>query len=114
MTQSDVRDLVAKAAQSASDAYWDAATSDEDKAILAGLVTGLNTLHTQLDQQDLASRTDDFNAATNVMQKAILPGVKRLDASVAKVDMVEGCVKTALADAMRLSMATSFFAIPAL
>jgi hypothetical protein len=114
MTQSDVRNLVAKAAQSASDAYWDAATSDDAKGVLAGLVTGLNTLLTQLDQQDLASRIDDFNAAANLMKTLVLPGVKRLDASVGKVDRVEGTIKSALADAMKLSMATGFFNIPAL
>jgi hypothetical protein len=111
MNQSDVRNLAVAAEKSVSDAYWGTGL-DEVKSCLMDLQVSINKLITMLDQEDLESRTEAFNAATDLMRTQVLPGIKELDVSIEKIIQIEGVVKTALSDAMKLSQAVSFFQIP--
>jgi hypothetical protein len=113
MEQNEVRELVAAAQNSVGLAYWDA-TDEEVKGILMELGIDLDEVFTYLNQEDLASRTKEFTLAADTMSTSVLPGIKKLNERVEKIIQVEGSVKTALADAMKLSQSVSFFSIPAL
>lgn len=111
MEQSEVRQLVSTAEISVSTAYFDA-KDDGVRNLLLTILTNLNAILTQLNQDDLASRTADFNTVATLMSTSVLPGINKLNERVKQVVQVEGTVKMALSDAMKLSQTVSFFSIP--
>ena len=112
MTQSEVRALIELVRNSVAAAYW-VATDAGVREQLMSLATSLADVLTKLNQSDLESRTEDFTTAAETMSTRVLPSDKQLDASVETLIQVEGAVKEALSDAMKLSQSVSFFKIPA-
>lgn len=113
MEQSEVRTLVATAQNSVAAAFW-VATDAGVRQSLSDLGLCLNQVLTLLNQEDLSSRAEEFNCAADWMRGSVLPGIKKLDASVERVTQVEGAVKVALSDAMKLSQSVSFFKLPSI
>jgi hypothetical protein len=113
MTQLDAREAIERAAQSVSTAYFDtnnAALRDD----LSALAESLDDLATQLDQDDLETRAEDFAVAAQTMTKTVLPGIKHLHQRVAEILSSEACVKTAMTDLLQVATATSFFKVPSI
>lgn len=111
MTQAEVKDIVQAAQVSVNEAFW----QHQDEPLgeeLLDLETALNDLLTKLDQDDLSSRTDEFTEAANAVKNTILPGIKKLDASVAKLIAMDNELKSALAALVKLGSSVSFFALP--
>jgi hypothetical protein len=110
MTQDEVKQTATQAYASAMAAYWGATPGMRGQ--LALVTSGMNAVITALNQDDLQSRTADFQTAAATMQHYVLPDIKKLDASVAKMVAVDDTIKAALTDLMKLSSSVSFFKIP--
>jgi len=92
-TKQQAKDTATKAIASVSKAYWET-NSDEIKGILMDLTIALDDLLAKLDQGNIA-------AASKAMEDSVMPGIKLLSE---RAGMLEGEAKTALEDAMKLSM----------
>jgi hypothetical protein len=113
MTQADVKAAVVAAQGSVNEAFWahqDEPLGDE----LMDIELLLNDMVTKLNQDDLESRSAEFAASASAMKDGVLPKIKQLDHSVAKMVDVDEKVKTALSDLLKLSSSVSFFKIPSL
>jgi hypothetical protein len=110
MNQADVKQVAEQGYASAMAAYWKATPAMRGQIAL--ITSGLNAVITALNQDDLQSRTADFQTAAATMQHYVLPDIKRLDASVAKMVQVDDTLKASLNDLMKLAASTSFFKIP--
>ena len=113
MTQAETRTLLETSAKSISAAYFDI-KDEAARDTFMKLETDINGVLTTLNQDDLESRTEEFASAAATMQKSVLPAIKQLDASIEKIIAVEGAVKVALTDLVKLSSTVSFFKIPAI
>ena len=102
VSRQDVCDSFQKLFELLNDGYW-AATTIEDKDRIKGLADVVSEILTQLNQEDIESRDDDFKALTKTVQ-GIVP---RLDKLKADIDRIIANVKIATSVAQALDEATS-------
>ena len=69
---------------------------------------------TKLNQEDLQSRDEEFKDTSSAMSEKVLPGIKQLTKSVAEIAEVEGTLKTAMSDLVKVSASVGFFGLPAI
>jgi hypothetical protein len=113
VNQNDTRAALEAAARSTYNAYWDAKDAALKQQLLA-LFGNISDVSTKLNQEDLQSRDDEFKNAASAMSQKVLPGIKQLTKSVAEIAEVEGTLKTALTDLVKVSSSVGFFGIPAI
>lgn len=101
------------AARSTYNAYWDVKDAALKQQLLAQF-GNISDFSTKLNQEDLQSRDDEFKSAASAMSEKVLPGIKQLTKSVAEIAMVEGTLKTALTDLVKVSASIGFFGLPAI
>jgi len=81
---------------------------------LLALFGNISDVSTKLNQEDMQSRDDEFKNAASVKSQKVLPSIKQLTKSVAEIAEVEGTLKTAMSDLVKVSASIGFFGIPAL
>ena len=113
MNQNDTRAALEAAARSTYNAYWDVKDAALKQQLL-DLFGNISDVSTKLNQEDLQSRDDEFKDAASAMSQKVLPGIKQLTKSVAEIAMVEGTLKMALTDLVKVSSSVGFFGIPAI
>lgn len=113
MNQNDTRAALEAAARSTYNAYWDVKDAALKQQLLA-LSCNISDVSTKLNQEDLQSRDDEFKDAASAMSQKVLPGIKQLTKSVAEIAMIEGTLKTAMSDLVKVSSSVDFFGIPAI
>lgn len=113
MNQSEVKSAVVKAQGSVNEAFWGHQDSDLGDTLM-DVELALNDMLTRLNQSDLESRSEEFEAAVSAMKTSVLPSIKQLDHSVAELVAVDDNVKTALSDLLKVSSSVSFFKIPSI
>jgi hypothetical protein len=101
------------AARSTYNAYWDVKDAALKQQLLA-LFGNISDVFTKLNQEDLRSRDDEFKSAASAISEKVLPGIKQLTKSMAEIAMVEGTLKTAMSDLVKVSASIGFFGIPAI
>ena len=114
MNQNDTRAALEAAARSTYNAYWDVVKGAALKQQLLDLFGNISDVSTKLNQGDLQSRDDEFKDAASAMSQKVLPGIKQLTKSVAEIAKVEGTLKTAMSNLVKVSASIGFFGIPAL
>ena len=112
MDQNEARVIVENASKAAFTLYWKCDANLHP--LLSSLGENLNDLLTELNQDDLKSRTEAFNNAVNIMNTSILPAVQKLDAQIESMIVIEGVIKSAMEDILKLSLSSSFFKIPSI
>jgi hypothetical protein len=113
VNQNDTRAALEAAALSTYNAYWDIKDAALKQQLLA-LFGNISDVSTKLNQEDMQSRDDEFKNAASAMSQKILPGIKQLTKSVAEIAEVEGTLKTAMSDLVKVSASIGFFGIPTL
>jgi hypothetical protein len=113
VNQNDTRAALEAAARSTYNAYWDVKDAALKQQLLA-LSCNISDVSTKLNQEDLQSRDDEFKDAASAMSQKVLPGIKQLTKSVAEIAMIEGTLKTAMSDLVKVSSSVDFFGIPAI
>ncbi len=113
MNQNDTRAALEAAARSTYNAYWDVKDAALKQQLL-DLFGNISDVSTKLNQGDLQSRDDEFKDAASAMSQKVLPGIKQLTKSVAEIAKVEGTLKTAMSNLVKVSASIGFFGIPAL
>ena len=113
MNQNDTRAALEAAARSTYNAYWDVKDAALKQQLL-DLFGNISNVSTKLNQEDMQSRDDEFKNAASTMSEKVLPGIKQLTKSVAAIAMVEGTLKTAMSDLVKVSSSVDFFGIPAI
>ena len=113
MNQNDTRAALEAAARSTYNAYWDVKDAALKQQLL-DLFGNISDVSTKLNQEDLQSRDDEFKNAASAMSQKVLPGIKQLTKSVAEIAMIEGTLKTAMSDLVKVSSSVDFFGIPAI
>ena len=113
MNQNDTRAALEAAARSTYNAYWDVKDAALKQQLL-DLFGNISDVSTKLNQEDLQSRDDEFKSAASAMSQKVLPGIKQLTKSVAEIAEVEGTLKTAMSDLVKVSASIGFFGIPAI
>jgi hypothetical protein len=111
MTQNDTKDAVLLAYRQTMSAYFAATNNLALETSLLKICTDLRELYTHLNQEDLASRTSEFAAASEIMQKSVFPKIEALNKQIDSMVNVETKVKDALLDLLKLSSSASFFGI---
>jgi len=113
VNQNDTRAALEAAARSTYNAYWDVKDAALKQQLL-DLFGNISDVSTKLNQEDLQSRDDEFKDAASAMSQKVLPGIKQLTKSVAEIAMIEGTLKTAMSDLVKVSSSVDFFGIPAI
>jgi hypothetical protein len=93
--------------------YWNTPDPDLKKQLLI-LSSDIAGILTKLNVEDLVSCDEEFKYAASAMSQKVLPGIKHLTKSVAEIAEVEGTLKTAMSDLVKVSASIGFFGIPAL
>jgi len=89
-SQQEIHDAFGFLYQQLSNAYWVASTI-EDKDRIHGISDSVFDILTQLNREDIQSRTDDFKA----LAKSVADAGTRLDSLKADIDQIIHVVKVA-------------------